>query len=318
MLTKKLIACGAALLCWSSSALSASPLSTGPVKLVVSTPAGGTSDTIARVLADKLREKIDLPVIVENRVGASGSIGASYVSRAAPDGHTLFLATGSTQVVAPLLMENISYDPVKDFTPIVLIGKAPFVLYANSQLPVTSLKGLIEHAKKSAAPLNFGTTGPAAIYEVAALVLENQAGLTFNHIPYKGLAPMVLDISAGRLDLSVGPIGGYLNTDKIKVLSALGKERASRLPNVPSAAEDGYAEFNVPVWAAIFGPRDMPKETANYLSDALQAILKEPDVAKAIEETGVEVVTGDAAKLAQTVQADLKLVGDTIKQSRAK
>lgn len=317
MHSKKLLACVAAVLCWSSASLAAGPLSTGPIKLVVSTPAGGTSDTIARVLAEKLQSRTGHPVVVENKVGASGTIGANHVAQAAPDGHTLFLATGSTQVVAPLLMENIAYDPVKDFTPIVLIGKAPFVLYSSSQVPVKSLGELVDYAKKSPAPLNFGTTGLATIYEVAALVLENQAGLQFTHVPYKGLAPMAIDISAGRVDLSVGPIGGYLNTDKINVLAALGKTRAARLPNVPSAAEAGYPEFNVPVWAAIFGPAGIPHNTANYLSETLQSVLQDPAVVKAIEDTGVEVEVGNADTLAKVVRDDLALVSSIIKKSRS-
>lgn len=312
----KLLAMTAALACLNVSAAPDSPIPSGPIKLVVPTPPGGTSDAIARLLASRLQSELDQSVVVENRVGASGSIGASHVAGAAPDGRTLLFATGSTQVVAPLLMQEVSYDPITDFTPIVLIGHAPFVLFANSDLPVSSLKELVEHAKQARVPLNFGTTGPAAIYAVAARVLETQADISFNHIPYKGLAPLALDVSAGRVDVSVGPIGGFLNSDKLKVLSALGDKRASRLPDVPSAAENGYPEFNVPVWAAIFGPAGMSDEAVRFLGDKLAAILKEPDVIKVVEETGVEVAVGDGAALAGVVKSDLELLSGILERSQ--
>lgn len=285
-----------------------------PLKIVVPTAAGGASDTTARIIADELSRRFKQAVVVENKPGASGTIAARYVAEAPADGYTLFFGTGSTHVVAPLMLKNITYDPVKDFTPLTFVGRAPFVIFINSKLPVNNLKELIAYAKNSPTPLNFGTSGPATIYEIAALLLEQEAQIKLNHIPYKGLSPMALDVSAGRVEIGVGPIDGYLDSDKLKVLAVLGSHRSPTLTKIPSAAESGYPNFEVPAWAAIWGPAKMPPLAATKIKNTLQTILTLPEVKEKISNTGIVVDVQSSAFLTKIMNDNLELARKAVAQ----
>lgn len=305
MLNCRLLVLGAAMLCATAAAWSADRFPAAPVKIVVSTPPGGASDTSARVLAEGLQALWKQPVVVENKTGASGTIGAAFVARAPADGYTLFFGTGSTHVVAPLMLVDTPYDPERDFTPLAIVGYAPFVLFARADLPANNLKELLAYAQTQKADLNFGTSGPATIYEIAALLLEREGKVRLNHIPYKGLAPMAMDVAAGRVDLGVGPIDGYLKNDKLKVLAVLGNERATTLPDVPTSAEAGYPGFAVPVWAAIWGPPGLPAPVAAKLTQGLLETLAQPSVQSRIGATGVFVQAADGQALRKLVSRDL-------------
>ncbi|MGE8613022.1 MAG: Bug family tripartite tricarboxylate transporter substrate binding protein [Achromobacter veterisilvae] len=305
MSTCKSLMLGAMLLCATAGASAAQTFPAAPVRIVVSTPPGGASDTSARVIAEGLSSLWKQPVVVENKTGASGTIGAAAVARAPADGYTVFFGTGSTHVVAPLMLPDTPYDPERDFTPLAIVGYAPFVLFARSDLPANTLQELVAYAKAQKSDLNFGTSGPATIYEVAALLLEREGKLKLNHIPYKGLAPMAMDVAAGRVDLGVGPIDGYLKNDKLKVLAVLGNERVASLPNVPSSAEAGYPGFAVPVWAAIWGPPGLPAPVAAALEHGLLQVLGESQVQGKIAATGVFVQAADGRALRGLVRRDL-------------
>lgn len=305
MLNRRLLALGAAMLCASTTAWSSGPFPAAPVRIVVSTPPGGASDTSARVLAEGLQSLWKQSVVVENKTGASGTIGAAFVARAPADGDTLFFGTGSTHVVAPLMLAETPYDPERDFTPLAVVGYAPFVLFARADLPANNLQELVAYAQTQKAELNFGTSGPATIYEIAALLLEREGRVRLNHIPYKGLAPMAMDVAAGRVDLGVGPIDGYLKNEKLKVLAVLGNERAATLPGVPTSAEAGYPGFAVPVWAAIWGPPGLPAPVAARLTESLLDVLAQPSVHNRIAATGVFVQAGDGTALRALVSRDL-------------
>jgi tripartite-type tricarboxylate transporter receptor subunit TctC len=301
----KSVVLGTALLCATAGAFAAPAFPAAPVKLVVPTPPGGASDTSARVIAEGLSSVWKQPVVVENKTGASGTIGAAFVARAPADGYTLFFGTGSTHVVAPLMLPEAPYDPERDFTPLAIVGYAPFVLFARSDLPANTLQELVTYAQAQRSDLNFGTSGPATIYEVAALLLEREGKLKLNHIPYKGLTPMAMDVAAGRVDLGVGPIDGYLKNDKLKVLAVLGNERVPSLPDVPSSAEAGYPGFTVPVWAAIWGPPGLPAPVAAALERGLMQVLEQPQVQSKIATTGVFVQAGNGQVLRTLVRRDL-------------
>ncbi len=282
-----------------------------PVRLVVSTAVGGSSDVTARILADAIRPDLGQPVVVENRVGASGTIGAGSVAKSAPDGYTLFFGTGSTHVVAPATMKATPYDPVKDFAPITLVGRAPFIMIAHSGVPVRSISEVITLARSKPASLTFGTTGPGTIYEVAALILESIGGVRFNHVPYKGFAPMTVDLAAGAIDIAVGPVDGSTLTERIRTVAVLGSKRVAGRPDAQTAAEQGFPGFDVPVWAAVYAPAGTPEPILNRLSEVMRAALQKPDIRAKIAATGIEAEGSDAATLLKTMQTDL----DTIRQA---
>jgi tripartite-type tricarboxylate transporter receptor subunit TctC len=291
------------------------PYPSRPIRLVVSTAVGGSSDVTARILADAIRADLGQPVVVENRVGASGTIGAASVAKAAPDGYTLFFGTGSTHVVAPAMMKGTPYDPVKDFVPITLVGRAPFILIANAALPVKSIADVIALAKARPGGLSFGTTGPATIYEVAALTLASLGGVKFNHVPYKGFAPMTVDLAAGSIDLGVGPVDGSTQTDRIRTIAVLGARRVSGRPDTPSATEQGFPGFDVPVWAAVYAPAGTPRPIAAKLTEVMRAALARPEVRAKIAATGIEAEGTDDAALLQTMSRDLDTVRQLMKQA---
>lgn len=297
-----LIGLGALLFSLGTPSLAGESFPSQPIRLVVPTAAGGASDTSARIIAERLQRELKQSVIVENKTGASGTIGAAYVAKSSPDGYTLFFGTGSTHVVAPALMKDIAYDPIRDFTPIALVGRAPFVLFVNHDLPVSSLKDLAAYARKQALPLTFGTTGPSTIYEIAGLMLEQQAHIQLGHIPYRGLVPMAMDVSAGRVNIGVGPIDGYLKSGKLKVLCVLGKKRSPALPQVPSCAQSGFPDFDVPAWAAIWGPAGLPKLATARLTEALRKVLAEKATQEKIAHVGIDVDFEDGPALKDVMQ----------------
>lgn len=279
-----------------------------PVRIIVPTPPGGSSDSIARILGEALQLKLKQSFIVENKVGASGTIGAAYAAKAPADGYTILLGTGSTHVVAPLMMKDIAYDPIKDFSPLAVIGKAPFVFFVNSALPIRSLQELADYAKKRSTPMTIGTSGIATIYEVGALMLEQQANIKLNHIPYSGLAPLALGVSGGDVDIGLGPIDGYLKTDKLRVLVVLGNKRVSSLPDVPSSSESGFPQLDIPVFAAMWGPPGLPPKVLSTLRPALAEVLAQKDVQDKIRQTGVFVEAADGDALETMVRNDLSAV----------
>jgi tripartite-type tricarboxylate transporter receptor subunit TctC len=286
------------------------------IKIVVATAAGGSSDVTARILANAIQGELKQQVIVENKVGASGTIGAAYVAKAAPDGYTLFFGTGSTHVVAPAMMKGIPYDPVKDFTPITLVGRAPFVLFAGPSLQARTLAEVVAAARARPGALNFGTTGPAAVYELAALTLESIANVQFNHVPYKGFGPMGLDVAGGRIDVSVGPVDGFLKSDKIHVIAALGSKRIAALPNAPTAAEGGYPGFNVPAWAAIWAPAETPRPIVVQLMTALRNAMARKDIQNKIAATGIDVEGTDDVTLRRTVSEEFETVKAMMRKAK--
>jgi len=270
-----------------------------PLRMIVPTAAGASNDVTARVIAEGLARELKQPVVVENRIGASGTIGADFVAKAPKDGYTLLLGTGSTHVVAPAMLKGVPYDPIQDFVPLSFVGAAPFVLFVRTSLPVKNLQELVALAKSKPGELSFGTTGPAAVYELGALTLEAQAGIKFNHVPYKGFAPMVLDVMGDRVDVGVGPIDNSIKSDRVRVIAVVGKERVDSLPGVPSAAEQGFPDFTIPAWAGIWTTAGTPQAVVDRLVVALRTVQASKEVKERIAKTGInpEGKDGNALRL---------------------
>lgn len=307
------IALAAGMLCGSVSAQEAYP--NKPIKIIVPLAPGGSTDVAARVIAEALQRELGQPVIVENKAGASGTIGAGFVAKAPADGYTILIGTGSTHVVAPATLKNTPYDPLADFTPIGLVGRAPFLFFAGPSMLANSLADILALARAQPGVVSFGTTGPAATYELAALTLEALGNVKFNHVPYKGFAPLVIDLAGGVLDVAVGPVDSTTLNSRIRSIATLGAKRITSRPNTPSAAEAGYPAFNVPVWAAIYGPPGLPRPIAAKLIGALRVALAQPQVQARIGGVGINVDWGDDAALQKVMADDLATVRQLMKSA---
>jgi len=287
-----------------------------PIKLVVPTAAGGANDVVARILADGLGSELKQPVVVENRIGASGTIGANYVAKAPADGYTLLFGTGSTHVIAPAMTKGVPYDPVKDFTPLAIVGPAPFVVFVRASLPAKTLPELVALAKAKPGVMSFGTSGPATVYELAALTLEAQGGVQLNHVPYKGFAPMVLDVAGDRLDIGVGPIDGSIRNDRLRVLAVMGTKRSPSLPDVPASAEQGMPLYTVPAWAGIWTTAGVPAPVADRITSALRTVMARKDVQDKILTAGILPDFKDGAGLRKLMSDELDNVRTMMKNAK--
>lgn len=279
-----------------------------PLKIVIPTAVGGPNDIVARILAEALRAEIKQPVLIDNRLGASGTIGANFVAKSPPDGYTLFWGSGSTHVIAPAMMKGVPYDPVKDFVPICFVGPAPFVLYVRASLPVKNMSDLVALAKSKPGQLSFGTNGPATVHELAALTLEAQAGVQFNHVPYKGSAPMVLDLAGDRLDMGVGAIDGSSRNERVRSLALMGTRRSEFLPDVPTVAEQGFPDYMVPAWAGVWAPAATPAAVCDRLTAAMRTVLSRKEIQDKVNQSGISVEFKDPAGLRKLMSDGLHSV----------
>ncbi|CAN5339027.1 tripartite tricarboxylate transporter substrate binding protein [soil metagenome] len=285
-----------------------------PLKLVVVTAPGGSSDVTARIVSKALEAELGQAVVVENRTGASGTIAASYVAKATADGYTLLFGTGSTHVIAPVMMAGVPYDPIKDFVPLTYVGLAPFVLFAGPSMKANTLDELFAEARKRPGQVTFGTTGPGTAYELAALRLEAVGNIKLNHVPYKCLTPSGIDVAGERIDIGVGPLDGFMTSDRIRILCSLGSRRLPTRPDVPTAADLGYPGFDTPSWAGVWAPAGTPPAIAARLSQGLQKVLARKDVQTDVGKTGIDVVGSDGNALDQLVRRQIAEARQVVSQ----
>ncbi len=268
-----------------------------PIQLVVPNPPGGAADGSARVIAKALELDLKQPVIIDNRPGASGVIATAHVSKAAPDGYTILFGSGSTNVMAPAMLKNVPYDPNRDFTPLAYVGSAAFVVFTSATSKLETIADVIAAARANPGKVSFGTIGAGTVFELAALKLESLADVKFNHIPYKGVGPLQIDVAAGVVDVAVGPINGFVKSDKFKLILTLGPKRSAEVPQVSSAGEAGYPAFDVPVWAGMWAPPGTPRPVVIQLTNAIRKALATKAAQDAIGAAGVQVEFGDDAML---------------------
>lgn len=289
-----------------------------PVRLIVPTTAGGGSDVAARALAEGLRLELGQPVIIENRVGASGAIAMELVAKSPPDGYTLIWGASSTFIAGPVLSKNLPYDPQKDFPPIALASRVPFIFVTSTAFPAKSLSDVLAAAKQRPGAVSFGTTGPATSYEISALVLEALAGVKFNHVPFSGMAPLINSMSGGHVDVAVAVAdASVVQQPKIRVLAALGKKRISTLPDVPSAAELGFPDFDTPGWTAVFAPANLPPTIRTRLENAVLKALSTKEVQTRMDGAGFFVDAADGAQLRRRVTAEIDSAREAIRKAGA-
>jgi tripartite-type tricarboxylate transporter receptor subunit TctC len=287
-----------------------------PLKIVVPFPPGNGTDILARLMSPKMTAATGQAVIVENRGGANGMIGAEAVAHAAPDGTTILFTSPSTHVTAQFLSKNLPYDPVKDFTPITAAVEPVTVMTINPSLPVNSVRELIAYAKANPGKLNYSSPGVGAVFHMSGELFKLGAGVDIVHVPYKGASPALAGVIAGEVNIgfnSLASVLPHLRSGKLKVLAVLEAKRYPGLPDVPSIGE-ALPGFEKPAsWFGLFGPAGLPPATTARLHDELVASLKNPDVRSKIDELAMTVIANTPEQFSVMLKSGIEQYGRLIK-----
>ena len=287
-----------------------------PIKFIVGFPPGGSADPTTRIVGAALQEALGQPIVVENRPGADSAIAAQQVAKMDPDGYTIMFASNSAMTAAVALRKQAMYDPLKDFTPISMVGRATAFLYVHPSVPAKTLKEFIAHAKANPGKLIYGTGNPLSIlYNVQ---LMNATGIDMLHVPYKGEGPLNPDLLAGRLHssfLSTGSAVSNAKDGRLRALAVLLEKRSPLLPEVPTIAEAGVPEVTVRQWAGVFGPPKMPPEIVARLNKEVNALLKRPEVIEKLQSYGYSPEGSTPERLLEVNRADLELWRRLVKEA---
>ncbi|NUA26875.1 tripartite tricarboxylate transporter substrate binding protein [Cupriavidus basilensis] len=279
-----------------------------PVVLVVPFPPGGAVDIMGRLVGKKLGERLGQPVVIENRAGAGTIVGAGYVAKAAPDGYTLFISSGSTFTVNPAINANLPYDPVKSFEPIGLVARVPLILLANRDVPVDNLKQMMAAVKAAPGKYAYGSFGNGTTGHFAGEMILGATGMQLQHIPYKGSAPAIADLIGGQIPFSVDTIAAslpHIKSGKIKVIAVAGARRATLLPEVPTVAESGFPGFDADSWVAIAAPRGLPPDVKSRLEKALAQTMKDHEIQEKLVANGLEPSYATPEQVSAMIDKDL-------------
>ena len=286
-----------------------------PIRLIVPFMAGSSSDIVARIVAQKLGERLKHQVFVENRVGASGNLGSEAVARAEPDGYTMGLANASTHAVAPSLSSRLGYDPVRDFAPVSMLGSSPFVLSVYPGLAAKSVAELIGLAKAKPRTLTYASAGPATLAHLSGALFEKMGRIEMVHVPYRGTAPAALDLMEGRVDMQFGTIPpsiGNIRDGRLRAIGITGVARNAALPDVPTIAEAGLAGYESSLWQGYVMPAGTPPAIIAKLNREVTAVLNDAAVRAALTEQGVEPEPGLPEALGNRMRADVVKWHDVI------
>ena len=292
---------------------------TRPIRLIVPFATGGGNDTIARVVGQKLSARLSQQVIVDNRAGAGGVIGAELAARAAPDGYTLFLGGVGSHAINPNLHERLPYDPIKDFAPISLLASAPLILVVHPSVPANSAHELIALARARPGKLNYASNGNGSSSHLAAEMFASMTGIDIVHIPYKGLSPALTDLLGGQVQLmfsSVVAILPHVQSGKLRALAVSGAKRLSLMPDLPTIAEAGVPGYQTSSWYGILAPAGTPRDIVSRLNAEIVKTLAEPDVRKALASEGADPVGNSPEEFAIYIQAEKDRLGKLIRNSK--
>ena len=279
-----------------------------PLRLVVPFPAGSSTDIIARIVAQKLSHRLGQQIVIENRAGASGNIGADTVAKATPDGYTIGIATASTHAVAASLSPNLPYDPIRDFAPVAMIGSQPYVLVLHPALPAHNLAELIALAKAKPGTLNYGSAGVASLAHLATELFASMAGVNIVHVPYKSSSQSMTDMITGRLDMQFATIAPSLPTIRAGQLRALvtsGKTRVAALPELPTVAEAGIAGYEAALWVSFVMPSGTPPRIIARLNREVNDVLESSDGTEALVAQGMAPEPGPPEALTERIRGDI-------------
>lgn len=291
------------------------------IAYVVPFTPGGSTDVVGRTLAQKLTELLGKPVVVENRPGAAGGVGASHVAKAKADGYTLFGGTISTHAINASLYKNLPYDPVKDFEPVSLVAFLPNVLIVNPDLKVNSVAELIELLKKDPSKRNFASSGAGTSTHLAGEMFADMIGVPLSHIPYKGTPPAMVDVASGQVPFMFDQMTAaktMVEGGKLKVIAVTTAKRMTTAPHLPTMAEAGVPGFAMSSWQAVYAPKGTPEPIIQRLNADIVKILRMPDVKEKLTGLGMEIVGSSPAELAELMNAEIPRWGELVRKSGAR
>ncbi|OGA52364.1 MAG: hypothetical protein A3F74_08080 [Betaproteobacteria bacterium RIFCSPLOWO2_12_FULL_62_58] len=311
----------AVLLAIASSAAVAQAYPVKPVRMVVPFPAGGATDIVGRLIAQKLSESWGQQVIVDNRGGAGGTIGSDIAAKSAPDGYTMLVGTSSTHAIAPSLYSKLPYDPVRDFAPVTLVASATILLAVHPSVPAKNVRDLIALAKRKPNALSFASSGNGGISHLIGEHFKSVGGIQMLHVPYKGDTPALVDLVSGQVHLMFGTAVSflpYVKAGRLNALAVTNPKRSPIAPDVPTVAESGLPGFEALQWFGIFVPAGASKEIVARLNGEIVKIVRLPDIRERMTSLGADVVGSTPEQFAAFQKTDTAKWARVVKESGAK
>jgi tripartite-type tricarboxylate transporter receptor subunit TctC len=278
------------------------------VRIIAPFTPGGVTDVIARELAPKMTQSWRVSVVPENRPGAAGIVGTQFVAGAAPDGHTLLVGTNGTNATNVALYSKLPYDPIRDFSPISLVATSYLILLSHPSVPVTTVRDLIRLAKSKKGLLTYGSGGSGSTPHLSAELLKSEAGIDIVHVPYKGGAPAMIDMLAGRIDLyfsNTAVAMPHVGTGRVKMIAVTSAKRQAALPNVPTFAESGLPGYEVTSWFGLFAPAKTPPEVIAKIHTEIERIVRQPDAMKRFDNAGLAAESSTPAEFSAFIKREI-------------
>jgi tripartite-type tricarboxylate transporter receptor subunit TctC len=294
---------------------------TKPVRFVVPFAPGGSTDTLARVLGQKLSESLGQQVVIDNRTGANGNIGMEIVANAPPDGHTIVLGYIANVAIGPSLYEKLPFDPVKDYEHVTLLATSPNVLAAHPSLKASNMKELIALAKSQPGKLSYASAGVASVGHLTGEYINQLAGIKMTHIAYKGSGQAVTDLLGGHIQLMYSGFSStllHIKSGKLRAIAQTGEKRSPALPDVPTIAEQGFPKFEATAWYGVHAPAKTPKPVVNRLNAEIVKALKLPDVRERLSGLGFEIAASTPEFYSNYIRSEIKKWAKVVKASGAK
>ncbi len=290
-----------------------------PLRLIVPFAAGGGNDNVARLVGKRLADSLGQPVVIDNRPGAGGVLGAELAAKAAPDGYTLFLGGVGSHAINPNLHERVPYDAIRDFAPIVLLASAPLILVVHPSVPAGSIREFIALARSKPGEFNYASNGNGSSSHLAAVMFDAMAGVSMVHVPYKGLSPALTDLLSGRVQLmfsSVVAILPHAKAGKLRGLAVTAGKRLSSMPELPTVAEAGLTGYEASSWYGVLAPAGTPGEIIAKLNSEIVKALEQPEVRNSLLAEGAEPVGGTPEQFAAHIRSEIERLGKLIREAK--
>ncbi len=305
------VACAMGAAAWAPAIAQEGGFPNRPITLVIPFPPGGATDVLGRLIGKKLGDKLGQSVVIDNRAGAGTVIGATSVAKAAPDGYTLLLSSGTTFTVNPAVRAKLPYDPVKSFEPIGIAGRTSLILLANKDVPVSDVKSFVAMVKAGPDKYSYGSFGAGTTSQFAGEMFFHAAGLKIQHVPYKGSAPAMVDLMGGQIPFTVDTVSAalpQLKDGKIKAIAVTAAKRSALLPKVPTLAESGYAGVEMDTWLAMMAPRGLPAGVKSRLELTLAQVVADPETRDKMIAVGFEPAYASSKSVAELIDKELPLM----------
>ncbi|NUZ06628.1 Bug family tripartite tricarboxylate transporter substrate binding protein [Piscinibacter koreensis] len=292
-----------------------------PIRLVIPFPAGGSTDVVGRLIGEKVSRALGQPVVVENRAGAGGTLGSDAAAKAPPDGYTFLLGTSSTQAIAPALYTKLPYDPVRDFTPVTLLGTATILMVVHPSVPARSVGEFIAWAKSKPGQVMYGSTGNGSVSQLTAEYFKSLAGIEMQHVPYKGDTPMTLDLVAGRVQVAFGTAVAFLphvQAGKLNMLAVTDARPSPVAPNVPTVGASGLPGFEALQWFGLLAPAGTPGDVVARMHGEVVKALQAPDVHDKLQGLGMQIAASGPDAFGSFMRAESAKWGKIVRDAGVK